>query len=146
MNPMADKYITGTIGELLVQIRLLEYLVQAAPPLRDTGNDLIALRNRCVKSISVRTTRVDTYNRPDEGRIYDLLAVVALKPKDCHALLDQTVIFLLPAAEAAKRPNTLKALVGYELTEKLVYELFPDPEPPKEALIMSVLSPEARKT
>lgn len=146
MNPMADHYITGTIGEFLVQIRLLEYLVQAAPPLKDTGNDLIALRNRCVKSISVRTTTIDKYTRPKKKRIYDLLAVVALSTKNGHALLDESVVFILPAAEAAKRPNNVNALAGYELTKKLVYELFPDPAPSKEALIMPVPSPERIKT
>ena len=52
----------GTIGELLVQTRLLQYGVQAAPPLKDSGNDLIALKGDAIKTIQVKTctNRFDT--------------------------------------------------------------------------------------
>lgn len=45
MNQVTDKIMTGTIGELLVQIRLLQFGVQAAPPIKDSGNDLIAVNS-----------------------------------------------------------------------------------------------------
>ena len=41
MNPLRKSLQTGTVGELLVQLRLLQFHVQAAQPLKDTGNDLI---------------------------------------------------------------------------------------------------------
>ena len=43
-NPIPKNMKTGTIGELLVQLRLLQYNVQAAPPIKDSGNDLIAIK------------------------------------------------------------------------------------------------------
>jgi hypothetical protein len=42
MNQVPKLTLTGTFCELLVQIRLLQYGVQAAPPIKDSGNDLIA--------------------------------------------------------------------------------------------------------
>jgi len=46
----------GTIGELLVQLRLLQFHVQAAAPLKDSGNDLIAVRATRFHTIQVKTT------------------------------------------------------------------------------------------
>ncbi len=43
MNPISEEIKIGTIGEILVQLRLLQYEVQAAPALKDSGNDLIHL-------------------------------------------------------------------------------------------------------
>jgi hypothetical protein len=42
-NPISSEMRIGTLGELLVQLRLLQFDVQAAPPLKDSGNDLIAV-------------------------------------------------------------------------------------------------------
>ena len=36
-NPISAAIRIGTLGELLVQLRLLQFEVQAAPPLRDSG-------------------------------------------------------------------------------------------------------------
>jgi hypothetical protein len=55
-NPISNEIKTGTVGELLVQMRLLQHDVQAAPPLKDSGNDLIALRGFVVRTIQVKTT------------------------------------------------------------------------------------------
>lgn len=43
MNSITYRMRTGTIGELLVQLQLLEYDVQAAPSIKDSGNDLAGL-------------------------------------------------------------------------------------------------------
>ncbi len=56
MNPLSKTCITGTIGELLVQLRLFQYGVQAAPPLKDSGNDLIAVRRETFRAVQVKTT------------------------------------------------------------------------------------------
>jgi hypothetical protein len=53
MNPLDGRMVTCTVGELLVQLRLLEYDVQAAPPLKDSGNDLIAIRGGQFRAIQV---------------------------------------------------------------------------------------------
>ena len=56
MNRVTDKILTGTIGELLVQVRLLQYGVQASPPIKDSGNDLIAVNGDAFRAVAVRTT------------------------------------------------------------------------------------------
>lgn len=43
MNPLEERMVTCAVGELLVQLRLLEYGVQAAPAFKDSGNDLVSL-------------------------------------------------------------------------------------------------------
>ncbi len=56
MNPITDKMLTGTLGELLVQTRLLQLGVQAAPAIKDSGNNPIAVNNCQFRAVSVRTT------------------------------------------------------------------------------------------
>ena len=57
LNQITNKIQTGTIGELLVQIRLLQYGVQAAPPIKDSGNDLIAMNGEVFRAVSVAAGR-----------------------------------------------------------------------------------------
>jgi hypothetical protein len=57
MNDLQQRLATGTVGELIAQLRLLEHGVQAALPLRDTGNDLIAIKGNIFKAIQVKSTR-----------------------------------------------------------------------------------------
>lgn len=66
MNPIDPRMRTGTIGEILVQLRLLQCGVQAAPPINDSGNDLIAVNGRTVRAVSVRTTISGRYRKPPE--------------------------------------------------------------------------------
>ena len=49
MNEISPEVRIGTIGELLVQTRLLQRGVQAAAAIKDSGNDLIALRGPTIK-------------------------------------------------------------------------------------------------
>jgi hypothetical protein len=62
-NPISDQLKTGTIGELLVQLRLLQYCVQAAPPIKDSGNDLIAVRGEEFRGIQVKTSTKGRFRR-----------------------------------------------------------------------------------
>ena len=48
-NPISNQLTLGTIAELLVQASLLQFDVQAAPPLKDSGNDLIAIRRAAIR-------------------------------------------------------------------------------------------------
>ncbi len=56
MNSLPHLIGQGSFGELLVQIRLLQHGVQAAPPIKDSGNDLIAIRRTVFKAVQVKTT------------------------------------------------------------------------------------------
>jgi hypothetical protein len=98
MNPLTGRVTSGTIGELLVQLRLLQFEVQAAPPLRDSGDDLIAIRGRVVKSIQVRSAwgrrpAPPTYRTVCE---YDGVAFVRLAGEPTLFRLDESSVYLVP--------------------------------------------------
>lgn len=82
MNELGNTTTVGTFGELLVQLRLLQYGVQAAPPLKDSGNDLIGVKGSVFRAIQVKTRTQDRFDLGDlPDRAYHLLALVALHGK-----------------------------------------------------------------
>lgn len=120
MNQVTGKIKTGTLGELLVQIRLLEFGIQAAPPIKDSGNDLIAVNGRECRAISVRTTTSLTYNKPNAARFYHILAVVRLVGDDRIVTLDTSEVFLIPQAQVASAPGRCDRLEQYRFTRHAV--------------------------
>ncbi|MDD2785916.1 MAG: hypothetical protein PHS79_03420 [Patescibacteria group bacterium] len=102
-NSVPPKILTGTIGELIVQLRLLEFGVQASPPSKDTGNDLIAIKGRCIKLIQVKTNT----SRNNKKRIYDILARVILKySEDGRISFDATQVFFTFSSDIIAKPLT----------------------------------------
>lgn len=103
-NPLPKNTHKGTIGELLVQLRLLEYGIQSAPPIKDSGNDLIAIKGEAVKFIQVKTEK-RLRNLP---KIYHLVAFVDLKySEDDSLLLDQSKIWIIKKGEPFKKRKEL---------------------------------------
>src|SRR5258705_12780947 len=96
MNRISPQLVTGTVGELLLQLRLLEFGVQAAPPIKDSGNDLIALRGRVVRAIQVKTVSGSAYGVQNLPKFYDILAVIWLAGDGATLHLDESRIFLIP--------------------------------------------------
>jgi hypothetical protein len=123
-NPLPENNLTGLFGELLVQIRLLQYGVQAAPPIEDSGNDLIAVNGKEFRSVSVRTTTSTTYTKPKSERIYDVLAVVCLDGEDNEVRLDDSQIFLIPQPAVAEASTDSKHLDQFRFSRGLVEALF----------------------
>lgn len=123
-NPIWPTVKTGTVGELLVQLRLLQYDVQAAPPLKDSGNDLIALRGFVVRTIQVKTTTTDVLPAWPEERLYHLLAVVRLKGENRDLLLDKSQIFLVRKGDLFNLARNWAALRPFELSQTQIDELF----------------------
>ncbi|HRH93926.1 MAG TPA: hypothetical protein PKV72_05345 [Candidatus Peribacteria bacterium] len=80
VNPLPNPIKIGKLGELIAQLRLLELDVQAAPPLSDTGNDLIGVKGRVMKSIQIKTTT--NKSREKCTRKCDLIIYVDLKLDD----------------------------------------------------------------
>lgn len=78
-NPIPPELTTGTLSELLVQLRLLQYGVQAAPPLKDSGNDLIAVSGFEMRCIQVKTTSAVLPAWPPDAKRDHLLAIVRLR-------------------------------------------------------------------
>lgn len=101
-NPILPALRIGTLGELLVQLRLLQFDVQAAPPLKDSGNDLIALKGTRCHTIQVKATGgQDVPPWPNPQRIYSLLAVVRLAGEDRDVFLDASDVYLVPKSQLA---------------------------------------------
>lgn len=125
-NPISDAIKTGTAGELLVQLRLLQYDVQAAPPLKDSGNDLIALRGLVVRAIQVKTTTGAVPSWPRNARLYHLLAVVRLEGDNRELWLDKSKIYLVPKPELRGLARSWEALKPFALSEAHVSRVFAD--------------------
>ena len=123
MNPISKKIKIGTIGEILVQLRLLQYDVQSAPALKDSGNDLIAVKGDIFKAIQVKTTEKDKFILQNLNK-YHILALVKLIGENDSIYLDQSKIFLLKESEVEKTGYTLGELLGKELNKERVIELF----------------------
>jgi hypothetical protein len=119
-NPIDEKMMIGTMGELLVQLRLLQYKIQAAPPIKDSGNDLVALKGREIRLIQVRTTANRRFPKlPGKKKIYDLLAIVDLRGHDQTLDLNATNIFLIPKDDLPTVRRRIDMLDAYRL-EKVV--------------------------
>jgi hypothetical protein len=123
MNPLYETVTVGAVGEMLVQIRLLEFEIQAAPPLRDSGNDLIALKGSVTRCIQVKTTTKAEFPRKIK-RQFHLLAVVELIIEDDHYMLDRCSVYLLTRQEFENHAGGCSELGKYKLTRKRVDECF----------------------
>ena len=118
----------GTIGELLVQTRLLQYGVQAAAPIKDSGNDLIALKGYAIKTIQVKTCTTRFETPLDLPEKYHLVALVRLHGYDTELLLDQTKVYLVPKERyAGLRINREPDMAEFSISQGLVDALFAEP-------------------
>jgi hypothetical protein len=120
-NPIHPELTTGTVGELLVQLRLLQYGVQAAPPLKDSGNDLIALRGFEVRCIQVKTTSGVLPRWPSAAKRYHLLAVVRLVGEGRNLRLDESTLYLVRKSELPA-DRTWDSIAPFALSQERVDE------------------------
>ena len=126
MNPLCESVTTGTTGELLVQLRLFQYKVQAAPPLKDSGNDLIAVRGEDFKAVQVKTTGQEDgrWQLPDEKE-YHILALVRLAGEGIDLHLDESDVYLVNRDLAESDEFNIQDPSGHEISEGVVDQLFP---------------------
>ncbi|MCL4363142.1 hypothetical protein M1439_01695 [Candidatus Marsarchaeota archaeon] len=119
MNPVGDDAVSGKIGEMLVQLRLLLHSIQAAPPILDSGNDLIALKGRVIKSIQVKTRKFETqnWNIRSTDRDYDIIALVELAQNS--EKLDEAKIYLLSKDDLRGRVSSISPSV---IEDRLLFE------------------------
>lgn len=140
MNSIPIRIKTGTVGELLVTLRLLQFGVQAAPPIKDSGNDLIALRGRAICAIQVKTSTGGNFNNLNLPELYDLVAFVHLAVENDEYKLDKSTIYLLDQGTIGGRNNiTLNALKASEaeMTLDSIDHYFPlDPGADYEILLV----------
>ena len=127
MNPLSRQLKLGTIGELFVQLRLLEHDIQAVSPHKDTGNDLLAVRGETFRAVQVKSFAGGVCQfdqRKLMARAFHVLALVQLEGEDRRVFLDRSRIFLLRRDEISKGRFVSDELEQYELTNR-VAELFP---------------------
>lgn len=124
MNRITDEMRIGTVGELLVQLRFLEHGIQAAPPIKDSGNDLIAIKGESFRAIQVKTTARDNFDRPNPERLYHILAVVHLVDDENTIHLDRSSVFLIPRNQVGEVSTRIRDLEAYRMTRDHVERLF----------------------
>jgi hypothetical protein len=128
MNKITDRVQLGTFGELLVQLRLLEFDVQAAQPLKDSGNDLIAIRGEAMRAIQVKATKIeeDGYRvRDNLPERYHALAIVKFEGGEGTLYLDQSRVFLIGKDEVRNGRWSAEELERHALSAEVVDRLFP---------------------
>lgn len=123
-NPISPELKIGTIGELLVQLRLLQYGVQAAAPLKDSGNDLIALKGFAVRCIQVKTSTDAMPAWPPCKKRYHLLALVKLVGHDHELDINASKVYLLSKEELPSVTRSWDKLDEFELNLVRVAALF----------------------
>ena len=110
-----------------MQLRLLQFDVQAAPPLKDTGNDLIAIRGKEIRAIQIKTTTETARFRLNRRKLparYHALALVQLVGEKLNLHLDDCCIYLLPKSEVKKGTYSLEELEPHKLSAAVVDKLF----------------------
>jgi hypothetical protein len=96
MNKISQEIQIGALGELLVQARLLQYGVQAAPPIKDSSNDLVAIKGESSRAIQVKTRTTDSFALGPLPALYDILALVKLVGDGQEVYLDVSAVYLIP--------------------------------------------------
>jgi hypothetical protein len=125
MNDLAPELTKGTVGELLVQLRLLQYRVQAAPPLRDTGNDLVGVRGKEIRTLQVKTTAGNAFALDlQKLREYHVLVLVQLIGENYDLRLDECRIFLLLKSEVKKWTYSVAELGPHLVSSAIVDKCF----------------------
>ena len=126
-NPLDNNTHKGTLGELLVQLKLLTFNIESFPPLKDSGTDLVAYIGNCYKGIQIKTKQDGkNWSFPKEERIYDLLALVEL---DENLFLDKSPIWILTREEAEENKTSITNCKyevldqEFQLTQERVREL-----------------------
>jgi hypothetical protein len=124
-NKITDRVKTGTLGELLVQLRLLQFNVQSAPPIKDSGNDLIGVRGEQFRGIQVKTTAGGRFSKPRLPKHYHVVALVNLAADEADIYLDKSEIYLVPRPEIEKTDGIPKDLDPFRMTPALIDALWP---------------------
>jgi hypothetical protein len=128
MNKITDKVQLGTFGELLVQLRLLEFDVQAAQPLKDSGNDLIAIRGEAMRAIQVKATKTEEDGYRLRGGLperYHVLAIVKFEGGEGTMYLDASRVFLIAKEDVRNGRFSEDELRRHALSGEVVDRLFP---------------------
>lgn len=109
---------------MLVQIRLLQHDIQSAPPIKDSGNDLIAVKQNVFRAIQVKTTTGFEYQKGKLPKYYHIMAVVQLCGSGQAINLDQSRVFLVPKNNVKGLTKRIDGLAQYEISPDWIDLLF----------------------
>lgn len=98
----------------------MESEVQAAPPIKDSGNDLIAIKGNVFRAIQAKTTKGKRYSKEGLPEKYHILAVVQLIGGEESVYLDKSPVFLIPREEVNGAPVSISRLGKFRMTYELV--------------------------
>ena len=116
----------GTFGELLVILRLLEHQIQASFTLKDSGNDLLAVKGDVFKAIQVKSSVRGIFDHlPPISKKYHLLALVSLRGEQMHLDLNRSKIYLLTKEEIDGHSSISENQLEGRLLEDRVNDFFP---------------------
>jgi hypothetical protein len=125
MNSIPPPIQCGALGELLVQIRLLQYGVQAAPPIKDSGNDLIAVKGESFRAIQVKTRKEEPFGLGLLPPLYHILALVWLVGDGDKVSLDGSRVFLIPKSIVESQViRRFGDLDEFSISRELISRLF----------------------
>ena len=124
MNPLFKTTLKGTLGELIAQTYLLAHGVQAAPPVKDSGNDLIAVRKHSFRAVQVRTSANGSINKPDPDCLYHILATVHLPFDGDFPLVHEARVFLFHADAVPALSGTVENYPNAIISDGLVLALW----------------------
>lgn len=124
-NKLPPNVARGTLGELLAQLYLLAHGVQAAPPLRDSGNDLIACLRGKFCALQVKTRKKHTFSKRGMPQVYDGVVLVVLREDDHRFGETKPEIYVLCRAEFEGATSLgKKFLEAYHISPDRVRALF----------------------
>jgi len=131
MNPLPPKVNRGTLGELLAQIHLLANGVQAAPPIRDSGNDLIACRGSDILALQVKTKKRHDFSKHQMPALYHGAVFVVLREEaDGRYDIATPDIYLMSRTEVeATKSFGRHAMERFRICPQRVDEVFQKTEP-----------------
>lgn len=124
-NELTSRVTRGTMGELLAQVYLLAHGVQAAPPIRDSGNDLIACRKGQFCALQVKTRKIPSFSRRGFPEIYDGVVLVVLKEDGENFGATPPIIYVMRRDEFEHAESLgKKALEPFRLNLERINVLF----------------------
>lgn len=125
-NKLPPNVTRGTLGELLAQVYLLAHGVQAAPPIRDSGNDLIACRKGQFRALQVKTRKTHNFSRQRFPEFYDGVVLVVLKEDNEKFGETPPIIYLMLRNEFEEAKSLgKKGLAAYRICPERIKLLFP---------------------
>ncbi len=123
-NPVSSQMKVGLIGELLVELRLLQYGIQSSKPRLDSGNDLVASSRKKFYALQIKSTTGKRFSYPNDRTVFDILIFVKLNAWSGEEIeLDKSELYLIRKEKIGEFKRS-RAKDNFLLSPSLIKELF----------------------